>query len=249
MKLTTDHPGVMDSPDQRQEDLKLLSSALSHDLEGSVRGVKSLAVILLSRFGTQMDEEGRAMVRLLSSEAERANRLLDGLQDWVTYARHPLHMAWQDTTRIAREAFGIAMKATPDRQIAFDLPTLPSVWSDEIVLRKALHELLANAVKFTGQQASPQIALSAEDVDGETVLTVRDNGAGFEIEHSTQLFKLFRRMHRKQEFPGEGAGLAVVREIMQRHGGRVWTEAKVDEGAAFHLAFPRPVEGESVILS
>lgn len=249
MKLTTDHPGDMDAADQRQEDLNLFGSALSHDLEGSVRGVKSLATILLSRFGGQMDEEGRSMVRLLSSEAERANRLLDGLLDWVTYARQPLHLAWQDAARIAREAFGIAMKAAPDRQIAFDLPTLPAIWSDEIVLRKALHELLANAVKFTGLQPSPEIVLSAEDREEEIVLTVRDNGAGFDVEHCKQLFKLFRRMHRKQEFPGEGIGLAVVREIMHRHGGRVWAEAKVDEGAAFHLAFPKPAEGESVILS
>lgn len=249
MKAPADFLPAMEMIDQREEDLKLLGGALSHDLEGSIRGVKSLANILLNRHGGQLDEEGRAMMRLLSSEADRANRLLDGLLDWVTFARQPLNLGWQDTSRIAREAFGIAAKAAPERLIQFDLPRLPAVWSDEIALRKALYELLANAVKFTGQQSSPRIIVAGQEVAGEMVLSVGDNGAGFEIEHSKQLFKLFRRMHRKQEFPGEGAGLAIVREIMQRHGGRVWTEAKVDEGATFYLAFPKPAEEGGAALS
>jgi len=249
MKVPTENRGAAEATDQREEDLKLLSSALSHDLEGSVRGVKSLASILLGRFGTQLDEEGCAMLRLLGAEAERANRLLDGLMEWVTSALQPLTLTWQDTSRVAREAFGFAMKGAPEREIQFELPVLPPVWSDEIALRKALYELLANAVKFTGQQPAPRIVMAAQEVDGETVLSVCDNGVGFDLEHSKQLFKLFRRMHRKQEFPGEGAGLAIVCEIMQRHGGRVWVDAKIDRGATFYLAFPKPLEEEGVPLT
>lgn len=248
MKPPTDESAAILAPDRGKEDLKVLGSALSHDLEGSIRGVKSLAQIVVTRFSPQLDEEGHAMLRLLGSEAERANRLLDGLMDWLTYAQQPLALAWQNTTRIAREAFGTASATAQDRHIVFELPDLPSVWSDEVALRKALHELLANAVKFTARQSSPRIAIAAEESDGEIVVTVRDNGAGFEMEHSKQLFRLFRRMHRKQEFPGEGAGLAIVHEIMQRHGGRVWTEAKVDEGASFHLVFPKPTEEDTAVL-
>lgn len=240
MKTPADYPITATPPQQREEDLKVLGGALSHDVEGSVRGVKSLASILLNRYAAPMDEEGRAMLRLLGCEAERASRLLDGLMDWLTFAQQPLNYGWQDTMRIAREAFASASKGMGERQMEFELPSLPAVWSDEVALRKALHELLANAVKFTGGQAVARIALTAEECEGEIVLSVRDNGAGFELEHSKQLFKLFRRMHRKQEFPGEGAGLAIVREIMQRHGGRVWADAQIDQGATFHLAFPKP---------
>lgn len=244
MKMPDDESDLVPAsvPDQREEDLKLLGSALSHDLDGSVRGVKSLASIILNRFGPQLDEEGRAMMRLLGSEAERANRLLDGMMDWLSCAQQPLTLAWQDTARIAREAFGTASASAQERKIEFELPNLPRVWSDELALRKALHELLSNAVKFTARQAVARVTITAQENAGEIVLAVRDNGAGFELEHSKQLFRLFRRVHRKQEFPGEGAGLAIVREIMQRHGGRTWAEAKVDDGATFHLAFPKPTE-------
>ncbi|EDY18755.1 histidine kinase [Chthoniobacter flavus Ellin428] len=247
MKMPADESdvGAVAVPDRRDEDLKLLGSALSHDLDGSVRGVKSLSTIILNRFGAQLDDEGRAMMRLLGSEAERANRLLDGLTDWLTYAQQPLTPAWQDTSRIAREAFGTASASARERKIEFEVPSLPRVWSDELALRKALHELLANAVKFTARQATAHVTIAAQESDGEIVLTVGDNGAGFEMEHSNQLYRLFRRMHRKQEFPGEGAGLAIVREIMQRHGGRVWADARVDEGATFYLAFPKPAEEDA----
>jgi light-regulated signal transduction histidine kinase (bacteriophytochrome) len=248
MKPPTDYPAAEFTPSREEDDLKILGSALSHDLEGSIRGVKSLASIIVNRFSGQLDEEGCAMLRLLGSEAERANRLLDGVMDWLTYAQKPLTFGWQDTTRIAREAFVTAAATAPDRRITFELPGLPSVWCDEVALRKALHELLANAVKFTGQQGVPHVALTARDNDGEIVLTVRDNGVGFEMEHSTQLFRLFRRMHSKREFPGEGAGLAIVREIMQRHDGRVWTEARINEGASFYLAFPKPTEEDTAPL-
>lgn len=237
------HPATL--PDARDEDLKVLGSALSHDVEGSVRGVKSLAAILLRRHAGGMDEDGRAMLRLMGSEAERASRLLDGVMDWLTFARQPLNLGWQDATRIAGEAFASASTGAQDRRIEFELASLPRVWSDEVALRKAFHELLANAVKFTGRQSVAHIAVTGEEADGEVVLRVRDDGAGFEVEHSKQLFKLFRRMHRKQEFPGEGAGLAIVREIMLRHGGRVWVDAKIDQGATFHLAFPKPSDEDA----
>jgi light-regulated signal transduction histidine kinase (bacteriophytochrome) len=247
MKMPDDESDIaaVAVPDRREEDLKLLGSALSHDLDGSVRGVKSLASIILNRFGPQLDDEGRAMLRLLGSEAGRANRLLDGMMDWLTYAQQPLTPAWQDATRIAREAFGTASAGAQERKIEFELPNLPRVWSDELALRKTLHELLSNAVKFTARQAVAQVAIAAQESEGEIVLAVRDNGAGFELEHSKQLFRLFRRMHRKQEFPGEGAGLAIVREIMQRHDGRAWAEATVDGGATFYLAFPKPAEEDA----
>jgi len=247
MKMPDDESDLVAAPvpDRREEDLKVLGSALSHDLDGSVRGVKSLSSIILNRFGAQLDDEGRAMMRLLGSEAERANRLLDRLMDWLSYAQQPLAPAWQDTTRIAREAFGTASAGGQERKIELELPDLPRVWSDELALRKALHELLANAVKFTARQSLARIAIAAQESAGEIVLTVGDNGAGFEMEHSKQLFRLFRRMHRKQEFPGEGAGLAIVREIMQRHDGRVWVDAKIDEGATFYLAFPKPAREDT----
>jgi light-regulated signal transduction histidine kinase (bacteriophytochrome) len=171
--------------------------------------------------------------------------LLDGVMDWLTFARQPLNLGWQDTTRIAREAFASVSQGAQEQRIEFELVSLPRVWSDEVALRKAFHELLANAVKFTGRLSVAHITVTGEDTDGEIVLSVRDDGAGFEVEHSKQLFQLFRRMHRKQEFPGEGAGLAIVREIMQRHGGRVWVDAKIDQGATFHLAFPKPSDEDA----
>ncbi|MEP6669646.1 MAG: ATP-binding protein [Chthoniobacter sp.] len=232
-------------PEQQGGELKLLEYALSHDVEGSVRGIKSVAAILLDKHAAALDGEAGELVQLLGAEAQRVSRLLDGLMGWLACAQQPLDFAWQDATKIAHEVFAKLSASGPERHIQFCVEPLPLLWSDSAALQAIFRELLANALKFTTGRSTPVVTVSAREAEGETVLAVQDNGVGFNALHGEQLFKLFRRMHRKTEFEGEGAGLAIVRQLMQRHGGRVWAEAQVNQGATLHLAFPKPISEEA----
>jgi light-regulated signal transduction histidine kinase (bacteriophytochrome) len=226
--------------EQARAVLKALEHALSHDVEGSLRGIKSLAKILLQKYGTQLNDEAAGLVKLLDEEAERVSRLLTGLMDWSSCGQQSFSWSWQDTAQIAREAFTNIPATGSGPQVEFNVMALPQVWSDRLMLRRVFRELLSNAVKFSGKQPSPVISISAEEKDHETVISVRDNGTGFDAAHTSQLFGLFRRMHRKQEFAGEGAGLAIVKRIVQRHHGRIWAEAQAGQGAVFHFTLPKP---------
>ncbi len=222
-----------------------MENALSHDLEGSIRGIKSLAGnLLMQKHSDLLAGDAGEMVQLLGAEAKRASRLLDGLMDWLECIRQPFLFDWQDTARIAREVFTAVTVLAPQRRIEFRCQTLPPVWSDPAALRKIFRELLSNSVKFTGPQSCPVITVAAREEIAETVITVEDNGVGFDMAHTGQLFALFRRMHRKQDFDGEGTGLAVVQQLVQRHDGRIWAEAQVGHGATFHIAFPKPATDE-----
>jgi light-regulated signal transduction histidine kinase (bacteriophytochrome) len=114
------------------------------------------------------------------------------------------------------------------------------VWSDRASLDRLFHELFSNAVKFTQHRAVAVISVSACESNAETVVTVRDNGTGFAMGAHCQLFGLFRRLHRRDEYDGDGVGLAMARQIIQLHHGRIWVEAEVEQGAAFHFALPKP---------
>jgi light-regulated signal transduction histidine kinase (bacteriophytochrome) len=241
------YPAREEDVDPGGAEFRLLENALSHDLEGSIRGLKSLAGILLQKHATLLTGEASEVVQLLGAEADRGNRLLDGLLSWLEAVQQPLLFGWQDTTRVAREVFATISALSPERPVEFTLPALPALWCDPLALRRIFRELLSNAVKFTGTRSHPTVAISACEDEDETVITVQDNGVGFEITHASQLFVLFRRMHRKREFEGEGAGLAVVRQIVQRHRGRIWAEAQIDRGAAFHIAFPKHPTDEAPV--
>ena len=119
------------------------------------------------------------------------------------------------------------------------LETLPAARGDATLVKQALTNLLANAVKFSGRREPPLIVVSGVERGAECVYCVKDNGAGFDMRYGEKLFKVFQRLHSEDEFAGTGVGLAIVQRVASRHGGRVWAEGKVDEGAAFYFALPR----------
>jgi light-regulated signal transduction histidine kinase (bacteriophytochrome) len=124
------------------------------------------------------------------------------------------------------------------RAVEWEVGELPEVMADRALLRQVFANLLGNAVKYTRPRAPARIGVSARREGGETVVTVRDNGVGFDMQYSDKLFGVFQRLHGEAEFEGTGIGLANVRRIVSRHGGRTWAEGEVDKGSAFHFSLP-----------
>jgi light-regulated signal transduction histidine kinase (bacteriophytochrome) len=144
-----------------------------------------------------------------------------------------------DMQSLVDEARALAESEAGERQIEWTVDPLPIVIGDENMLRTVWQNLIGNAVKYTGRREVAKIAIGVDrDRDGEYVFTVADNGAGFNMEYAGKLFGVFQRLHRASEFPGNGIGLANVRRIVARHGGRVWAEAEPERGASFHFSLP-----------
>ena len=163
-------------------------------------------------------------------------RLIEDLLKLSRLVRADLHRCEIDLTDLARRVLADLQRSQPERQVVWTVQDEMQAYADEGLLRVALENLLHNAWKFTTNQETPRIEVGAKPSDnGHTVYFVRDNGAGFDMTYADKLFGVFQRMHAATEFPGTGIGLATVQRIIHRHGGRVWAESEVEQGATFYF--------------
>lgn len=216
-------------------DLESFSYSVSHDLRAPLRAVNGYARMLLADYSERLDEEGQRLAEVIRHEGERMGQLIDALLAFSRLGRKPITASAVDMTALAREAFDEATAEEPGRKAEFRLGDLPPAQGDPTLLRQVFVNLLANAVKFTRPREHAVIEVGARSEGGHTVYWVRDNGAGFDPRYADQLFGVFQRLHRQDEFEGTGVGLAFVQRIVQRHSGRIWAEGKPGEGATFYF--------------
>ena len=168
----------------------------------------------------------------------RLTKLTDALLSFAHTSRQPISVRDVDLNVVVREACQDLYLESTGAQVEVRVATLPTVRGDPILLRQVMVNLLGNAVKYSAPNPTPIVTISACEQSGEVVVTVADNGVGFEPQHADKLFGMFSRLHRADEFAGNGVGLAMVNKVVQRHGGRVWAEGTPGEGAAFHVVLP-----------
>ena len=216
-------------------DLESFSYSVSHDLRAPLRAVNGYARMLLADYSERLDEEGRRLAEVIRREGERMGQLIDALLAFSRLGRQAISRQPVDMTALAREAFAEATAEEPGRSAEFRLGDLPPAQGDPTLLRQVFVNLFSNAVKFTRPREHAVIEVGARSEDGHTVYWVRDNGAGFDPRYADQLFGVFQRLHRQDEFEGTGVGLAFVQRIVQRHSGRIWAEGKPGEGATFYF--------------
>ncbi|MCL4177768.1 MAG: PAS domain S-box protein [Verrucomicrobia bacterium] len=229
-------------------DLEAFSYSVSHDLRAPLRAINGYARILIEDHGERLGPEGLRVSGVVRDEAVRMGQLIDDLLHFSRLGRQALQLAPTDMTTLAREVFEKLKGGVPDREVVFRLSELPAVLTDQTLLRQVWYNLLDNALKYTRRRARTEIAVSGVVQGGEAIYRVRDNGAGFDMKYLHQLFRVFRRLHGTDDFEGTGVGLALVRRIVHRHGGRVWAEATVDDGATFFFALPvagKPLSGDT----
>jgi PAS domain S-box-containing protein len=222
------------------KELEAFSYSVSHDLRAPLRAVDGFSQLMLTDYGAKLDDEGRRMLGVIRSEAQRMGRLIDDLLAFSRLGRQPIESARIDMREMAQEVFKELIAAEPKRQVRLDLHPLPPALGTATMIRQLWVNLIGNAIKFTTGRKIAQIEIGVkEGGNGERIYYIKDNGVGFDMRYVDKLFGVFQRLHSQQEFPGTGVGLALVQRIVQRHGGRVWAEAELNRGATFYFTLTR----------
>jgi light-regulated signal transduction histidine kinase (bacteriophytochrome) len=221
------------------QELESFSYSVSHDLRAPLRHITGFAALLTRSSDGALDAESQRYLRVIVDAAVNMGHLIDDLLAFSRVGRTPLNRLPVDLNRLVREVRDEVAAEAATRTIRWRIDELPQIQGDPTLLRLALVNLLANAVKYTGTRASADISIGPAGVKhDEQTIVVRDNGVGFDMRYADKLFGVFQRLHSADQFEGTGIGLATVRRIVQRHGGRVWAEGQVDGGAAFYVSFP-----------
>lgn len=220
------------------QELEAFAYSVSHDLRAPLRAVDGFSKILIEDHAAELKDDARRLLEMVRSNALRMGQLISDILDFSRSSRQAMAKTSIDLGKLADEVFAELQQAAVPRTLHFTLGELPPAWGDRALLRQVLVNLLSNAVKFTGRQAEARILLDGAIEHGECHYRVCDNGAGFDMHYVDKLFGIFERLHTREEFEGTGIGLAIVKRIVVRHGGRVWAEGKPDQGACFHFTLP-----------
>jgi signal transduction histidine kinase len=225
------------------KELEAFSYSVSHDLRAPLRHVTGFVELLNKRDLSALDEKSRHYLQVISEAAEKMGALIDDLLAFSRMGRAEMMKTRVDVDRMVKEIIAELEAETEGREIAWEIAPLPLVEADPAMLRLVLVNLIANALKFTRSRSRARIEIGADcDQPEETIFFVRDNGVGFDPKYVDKLFGLFQRLHSTEEFAGTGVGLANVRRIIHRHGGRTWAEGTVDGGATLWFSVPKSVE-------
>ncbi len=219
------------------KELESFTYSVSHDLRAPLRAIDGYAHILDEDYGAQLEGEGRRLLGVVRSSTTQMGRLIDDLLEFSRLGRRPIPRDPVDMGALAREVAADLARETPAARI--DIGALPAARGDRALLRQVWFNLIANALKYSGTRERPEVEVGGRADGAENVYWVRDKGVGFDMRYYDKLFGVFQRLHAPGEFPGTGVGLAIVHRVVTRHGGRVWAEGKVGDGACFSFALPR----------
>lgn len=221
------------------KELEAFSYSISHDLRAPLRHINAFIFLLEQSLRSNMTAESRHRLHVVASAAEHLGHLVDDLLSLSRVGREELRKIPMSLNSLFAEAQLHLHEELEGRKIDWVVGDLPEVRGDPIALRQVLINLLSNAVKYSSPRPVARIEIGCRDTNSETVCFVRDNGVGFDMDHAAKLFGVFQRLHSEREFEGTGIGLAIVRRIIHRHGGRVWAEGAVDKGATFYFSLPK----------
>jgi signal transduction histidine kinase len=225
---------------ERNRELTAFSYSVSHDLRAPVRHITGFAEMLQKNAAAKLDENSRRYLEVILKSAHQMRSLIDDLLAFSRMGRMEMQNTRVSLDRLTREALENLQAEAQGRNIEWKIAALPDTSGDPSMLRLVLTNLISNAVKFTLTRDPAVIEIGSMDGDGEElVVFVRDNGVGFDMQYADKLFGVFQRLHSAESFDGTGIGLAHVRRIVMRHGGRTWAEGSVDGGAAFYFSLPK----------
>ncbi|HWQ12820.1 MAG TPA: GAF domain-containing protein [Roseiflexaceae bacterium] len=224
------------------QELEAFSSSVSHDLRAPLRIIDGFSQALLEDYHARLDDEGRGYLRIVREECQRMRRLIDDLLKLAHVTRSEIHRGEVDLTALAEAILEQLRRRAPERELEAAVAPGLVAYGDDALIQVLMQNLLENAWKFSSRRERPRIEVGAEQGADGVLYFVRDNGAGFDMAYAYKLFSPFQRLHSQAEFEGTGIGLATVQRIISRHGGRVWAQSAVDQGATFYFTLPREIE-------
>jgi signal transduction histidine kinase len=220
------------------KELEAFSYSVSHDLRAPLRAIDGFSHILLDDYAGKLDEEGQRLLSVVRDNTGRMGQLIDDMLQFSRTGRLELNFAQVDMERLVREVVEELKPTFAGSKLQLEIESVPPIRGDRAMLHQVFVNLLSNAIKFSQHKEMPKVQVGGSVEGDEAVYYVKDNGAGFDMQYAGKLFGVFQRLHSMEEFEGTGIGLAIVKRIVTRHGGRVWAEGKVNEGATIYFALP-----------
>jgi light-regulated signal transduction histidine kinase (bacteriophytochrome) len=223
--------------EQFRQQMRSFSYSVSHDLRAPLRAIEGFGRILQEDYASKLDDEGQRFLQHILNNAQTMSSLIDDLLTFHRLGERSVSPTSVDMSQLAREV--VAAVPKPGSAPEVKIPKLPSVTADSALMRIALEQLISNALKFSKNRPDPLLEFGSDVQNGEQIIWVRDNGIGFDMNYADKLFQIFQKLQKDPEYPGNGIGLALVKRAIEKNHGRVWAEAKPNDGATFYVALPR----------
>jgi PAS domain S-box-containing protein len=220
------------------KELEAFSYSVSHDLRAPLRGIDGFSQILLNKYSDQLDESGNNYLQRIRNASERMGHLIDDLLQLSKVSASKIKTKPVDLSKLVYSILMELQETERERQVKLEIQDGVFIDADPRLFRIVLENLVSNAWKFTGKKDNTIIHFGVKEQNGEQVVFIKDNGAGFNIKYVHKLFGAFQRLHSVTEFEGTGIGLATVLRIMNLHGGRIWADSTLGEGATFYFVVP-----------
>jgi len=225
-------------------DLEAFSHSVSHDLRMPLRHIQAYVSMIEESALAKLNADEQRRLKGVREAAQRMSQLIDDLLAFSRIGRTAMRKVPVDLNALVQAVIADLQPEIRSRKVEWTLQQLPYISGDRALLHQVFLNLLANAVKYTRTRVEARIQVFAVEQDDEIIVGVRDNGVGFDPAYSDKLFGVFQRLHSAADFEGTGVGLANVRRIVQRHGGRTWADSALDEGATFYFSLPAPDKAE-----
>lgn len=220
------------------KELEAFSYSVSHDLRAPLRAISGFSDAVIEDYAPRLDDQGKRYLGLIAENANKMGQLIDDLLSFSRLGRQEIRKTEIDMRALAKTVFEEISAQSPGRKIKFIIRSLPCVYGDKAMIQQVLTNLFSNAVKFTRPMNTALIEFGYAPEAVKNTFYVKDNGVGFDMQYVNKLFGVFQRLHAVTEFEGTGVGLALVHRIIARHGGQVWAQGKVNQGAVFYFTLP-----------
>ena len=220
------------------KELEAFSYSVSHDLRAPLRVINGFGKLLMRKYDGKLDKDAVETLQAIVGNAKRMGQLIDDLLDFSRLGKTPIVKNEVDMVEMVKNVLTETLSVEPVNTTEINLKELTPALCDPSLIKQVWVNLVSNAVKYSRKRDKPEIEIGTIGENGHTTYYIRDNGAGFDMEHSDKLFGVFQRLHKMDEYEGTGVGLALAKRIINKHGGKIWAEAKVDQGATFYFTLP-----------
>ncbi len=220
-------------------ELEAFAYSVSHDLRVPLRAIDGFSRIMIEDYEDKLDDEGVRLLNIIRENTKKMGQLIDDILLLSRAGRQEMTISKLDISSLAKNVYGEFDQDTQGRNIDFTVEDLPKTKADRALITQVLTNLIGNSIKFTREKENAKINIGFKSDNEDNIYYVKDNGAGFDMKYYDKLFGLFQRLHSQEEFEGTGVGLSIVQRIISRHGGRVWGESEVGNGATIYFSIPK----------